>query len=127
MFQVSITLVFEVLACWPPGPPLPEKRQCSSPAGIVQRPRHDEVTARRQAPVDTIGGRTRGRRLGCSGLQAQPGSTASIAVTTSVAPGSVSGRKRTTDPPPGATRNFSKFQVMSPALPSASATLVSST
>jgi len=30
MFQVNITFVFEVFACCPPGPPLPEKRQRSS-------------------------------------------------------------------------------------------------
>src|SRR5208282_867836 len=35
MFQISITLVFEVFACCPPGPPLPEKRHRSSPEGMV--------------------------------------------------------------------------------------------
>src|SRR5581483_8728425 len=41
------TRVFEVLACWPPGPPDPEKRHSSSPIAIV----HDRVTRNRPSSI----------------------------------------------------------------------------
>ena len=49
-----------------------------------------------------------------------------MAEISSGASGSTIGRKRPTTSPSGETRNFSKFHWMSPALPSASAALVSS-
>ena len=70
---------------------------------------------RRRAPVDGLLGSLR-----------YSGRFASMASTTSGASGSVIGRKRATTSPPGATRNFSKFHWMSPALPSVSGTWVSS-
>ena len=44
----------------------------------------------------------------------------SIALTSSSDSGSTIGRKRASGPPPGATRNFSKFHMTSPATPSPS-------
>jgi len=62
MFHVRMTLVFEVFACWPPGPPLPEKRHRSSPAGILR----DLVTSR-SVPGASIG-RCNSRSLLARGL-----------------------------------------------------------
>ncbi len=61
-----------------------------------------------------------------AGGRGQPGSWASIAAMTSGASGSTWGAKRSTTSPVGEMRNFSKFQRMSPAVPSASAWVVSS-
>jgi hypothetical protein len=57
---------------------------------------------------------------------AQAGRLASMASMTSAASGATIGRNRATTSPLGATRNFSKFHWMSPALPSASGLAVSS-
>src|SRR5437588_7561635 len=51
---------------------------------------------------------------------ARAGNTDWIAATTSSARGGVWGRKRATTSPSGDTRNFSKFQRISPVCPSAS-------
>ena len=72
------------------------------------------------------GRRTRGasrpsRRSGCGGGLAQPASAFSIESTTSGASGSTIGEKRAITLPSRPTRNFSKFQRMSPVWPSASA------
>ena len=79
------------------------------------------------------GGRGRGdsaggsRRAALSRCRAQPrcGSASSMAATSSGDSGSTCGRNRWTVSPPGETRNFSKFHMMSPATPSASGTRVS--
>ena len=93
MFQVNITFVFEVFACCPPGPPLPEKRQRSSLAGIVSH----RVTTR--SPVTSaIGQAPRAHGMVCWSLRGtQRASAASIAAATSGELGSIGGRKRTMD------------------------------
>ena len=51
MSKRTSTLVFEVLACWPPGPPLAVNRQSSSSRGIEQL----RVTRSDGAPLVRLG------------------------------------------------------------------------
>ena len=76
-------------------------------------------TRRTPVPGDPIVAARGGRRV------AQPASAFSIESTTSGASGSTSGEKRAITLPSRPTRNFSKFQRMSPVWPSASGVSVS--